>query len=75
VSALEDVLCIRCGETVAVEGGFGYCGHCFWAIKDEIEDGLSELSRYLDGWARFADWCAERGLLPPFGSEPSPQPL
>jgi hypothetical protein len=75
VSPLEDGICIRCAEILAVDGGNGYCGHCYWAVKSEIEDGISELQRYLEGWARFSDWCAERGLRPPFGPGPAPQPL
>jgi hypothetical protein len=75
MSALENGMCIRCAETLAVDGGLGYCGHCFWAIKDEIDDGLAELGRYLEGWARFSDWCVEHGLVPPLGPGPSPQRL
>jgi hypothetical protein len=40
----------------------GYCGHCHWAVRAEIEEGLYQLREYLRSWARFADWCAARGL-------------
>ena len=50
--------CIRCREAPAVDGE-GYCGHCHWAVRSEIEEGFYLLREYLRKWARFADWCAE----------------
>lgn len=47
--------CIRCGEAPAADGD-GYCGHCHWAVRAEIEEGFHKLREYLKGWARFADW-------------------
>ncbi len=52
--------CIRCGEAPRVDE-YGYCGHCHWAVRAEIEVGFHELEEYLSAWALFADWCAERG--------------
>ncbi len=51
--------CIRCGEAPGVDEQ-GYCGHCHWAVKVEIQEGIYQLRDYLAGWARFADWCAGR---------------
>ena len=53
--------CIRCGEAPAVDE-LGYCGHCHWAIRAEVEEGMADLRTYLSAWRRYADWCDERGL-------------
>ena len=34
--------CIRCGDALAVDE-LGYCGHCHWAVRAEIEDGFHQL--------------------------------
>jgi hypothetical protein len=52
--------CIRCHEAPAVDE-LGYCGHCHWAVRAEIEEGFYELREYLRSWARFSDWCQARG--------------
>jgi hypothetical protein len=49
--------CLRCGEAPRVDEQ-GYCGHCHWAVKAEIEEGFYHLREYLARWARFADWSA-----------------
>jgi len=43
---------------------FGYCGHCHWAVRAEIEDGFFALREYLRAWARFGEWCEQHGLSP-----------
>ncbi|MCW2976862.1 MAG: hypothetical protein JWM06_2143 [Actinomycetia bacterium] len=53
--------CIRCREAPAV-GEDGYCGHCHWAVRAEIEHGFYQLREYLSSWARFSDWCQSHGL-------------
>jgi len=53
--------CIRCREAPAVDE-LGYCGHCHWAVRAEIEEGFHQLREYLRPWARFSDWCEARGL-------------
>ena len=53
--------CIRCGDAPAADE-LGYCGHCQWAIRAEIEDGFYQLRNYLSGWARFTEWCNAHGL-------------
>jgi hypothetical protein len=52
--------CIRCWEAPCVDE-FGYCGHCHWAVRAEIEEGFYALREYLRRWALFMEWCAERG--------------
>ena len=47
--------CIRCCEAQAVDED-GYCGHCHWAIRAEIEEGFYQLRQYLHAWGRFRDW-------------------
>jgi hypothetical protein len=49
--------CIRCGDNPGIDE-LGYCVHCHWAVKFEVEEGFRRLRRYLARWARFADWCA-----------------
>jgi hypothetical protein len=49
--------CIRCGEAPRADEE-GYCGHCHWAVKVEIQEGFHQLCTYLAGWARFDDWRA-----------------
>jgi hypothetical protein len=41
----------------------GYCCHCHWAVKFEVQDGIHKLREYLAAWARFADWCASRDAV------------
>ena len=50
--------CIRCDEAPAVDEQ-GYCGHCHWAVRAEVEEGLYAIREYLRAWARFEEWCAE----------------
>jgi hypothetical protein len=52
--------CIRCGEAPRVDE-LGYCGHCHWAVRAEVEAGFRVLGEYLRAWALFMDWCAQRG--------------
>jgi len=52
--------CIRCHEAPAVDED-GYCGHCHWAVRAEVEEGLRALREYLRAWANFDEWCAARG--------------
>jgi hypothetical protein len=51
--------CIRCDGAPAADE-LGYCGHCHWAVKVEVVDGLYRLSEYLDAWSSFEAWCAGR---------------
>jgi hypothetical protein len=51
--------CIRCGEAPPVDE-LGYCGHCHWAVRAELEDGFDQIREYLRSWARFSDWCESR---------------
>jgi hypothetical protein len=53
--------CIRCSTAPAVDE-FGYCGHCHWAVRAEVEEGFHQMREYLRSWARFEDWCESRGL-------------
>jgi hypothetical protein len=52
--------CIHCHESPAVDE-FGYCGYCHWTLRAEIEEGFFQLREYLRAWARFSEWCDERG--------------
>jgi hypothetical protein len=51
----DDRNCIRCGAAPAVDAE-GYCGHCHWAVRAEIETGFVGLREYLAKWARFDEW-------------------
>jgi hypothetical protein len=53
--------CIRCGQQPGIDDN-GYCGHCHWAVKAEIQEGIHRFRDYLAAWARFDDWCAGRKL-------------
>lgn len=52
--------CIRCSAAPVVDED-GYCGHCHWAVRAEVEEGFYQLRRYLRSWARFSDWCEAHG--------------
>jgi hypothetical protein len=52
---------MRCGITRSVAES-GYCVTCVFALRAEIEDGLSRLADYLARWAAYADWCDGRDL-------------
>jgi hypothetical protein len=54
--------CIRCGESPAVDE-LGYCGHCHWAVRAEVEEGFYRLREYLRAWARYTDWCSAHGVI------------
>lgn len=56
----EGESCIRCAELPAVDLE-GYCGHCHWAIRAEVEEGLAAIGQYLAAWARFREWEASGG--------------
>lgn len=47
--------CIKCGEAPAVDE-LGYCGHCHWVVRAEVEEGIYHLEKYLDAWAKFRSW-------------------
>jgi hypothetical protein len=55
--------CIRCEESPAVDED-GYCGHCHWVVRTEIEEGFYQLREYLLKWARFEAWCSEHPTVP-----------
>jgi len=52
--------CIRCGGAPAIDEN-GYCGHCHWAVRAEVEEGFKDIRAYLRNWRAFANWCAEHG--------------
>lgn len=54
--------CIRCDDAFAVDD-LGYCCHCHWAVRSEVEDGFQKLREYLRGWWRFEVWCDEHGQV------------
>src|ERR1700753_3918770 len=53
--------CIRCNEAPAVDDQ-GYCGHCHWAVRAEVEEGFYAMREYLRAWARFDEWCETQKL-------------
>jgi hypothetical protein len=55
--------CIRCNEAPAADE-LGYCVHCHWAVRAELEEGFYQLREYLRSWARFSDWCESRAQIP-----------
>ena len=61
----EDVhiLCIR-GEEVPAIDQLGYCAHCHWVVKAEVERGLERLRRDLRLWTSYGGWCLELRLEP-----------
>ena len=56
----QSAACIRCREAPRLDA-IGYCVRCHWFVLAELEDGFQGLKDYLTAWARFSDWCAERG--------------
>jgi hypothetical protein len=55
--------CIRCDDAPQVDAE-GFCGHCHWAVRFEVENGLVAIGEYLRRWARYADWCVDHGRQP-----------
>jgi len=53
-------MCIRCGEQEALPDR-PYCIHCTFAVRAEVEQGIRQLTEYLDAWAAFDAWCRARG--------------
>lgn len=56
---MQPETCIRCDNAPAVDEN-GYCGHCHWSVKAEVDEGFYHLCEYLRLWARFDEWCAGR---------------
>jgi len=54
--------CIRCSDAPQVDAN-GYCGHCHWVVRAEIETGYAALRAYLRAWAQFFEWCVRHGRL------------
>ncbi len=50
-------ICIRCGEAFALDEN-GYCGHCHWAVRIEIDEGLCQLRERLRKEVSFQEWLA-----------------
>jgi hypothetical protein len=50
--------CICCDEAYAVDDS-GFCGHCFWRVRAEVEEGIYLLREYLARWLEFRDWEAQ----------------
>jgi hypothetical protein len=50
-------ICIRCEEAPAVDEN-GYCGHCHWAVRVEIEEGFYQLLERLRKEVSFQEWLA-----------------
>lgn len=53
----DRAMCIRCDEAPAVDDN-GYCGHCHWAVRAEVEKGLYQLRERLRQEVRFQEWLA-----------------
>lgn len=53
--------CIRCHDAPAVDED-GYCGHCHWAVRVELEEGFMQLREYLRPWLAYATWCESHGV-------------
>lgn len=56
--------CIRCHALPRADE-LGYCAHCFWAVRAEVEDGFYAMRDYLRRWSKFAAWCRARGIAFP----------
>ena len=54
----DRAMCIRCDEAPVVDDN-GYCGHCHWAVRAEVEQGLYRFSERLRKESRFQEWLAE----------------
>jgi hypothetical protein len=50
-------MCIRCDEAPIVDEN-GYCGHCHWVVRAEIEEGFSRLRERLRKEVSFQEWLA-----------------
>jgi hypothetical protein len=60
------VYCLLCEDALAVADS-GYCKHCQWILRAEIEEGWRRLRRYLRSWASFRDWELAHAALDPDG--------
>jgi hypothetical protein len=48
-------MCIRCREIHTSEP-LGLCALCAIQTRIEVSEGLRQLNRYLESWARFDAW-------------------
>jgi hypothetical protein len=56
----EAPVCLRCAESPATTPD-GMCGHCHWAIKAEVENGIVQIAEYVSKQDEFARWLRENG--------------
>jgi hypothetical protein len=52
--------CIRCGRAPAA-GRKDFCIPCAQEVRHELARGMTQLERYLAGWAAFDVWLRDRG--------------
>jgi hypothetical protein len=55
-------MCLWCRESEAISAR-GYCVHCSFVVRAEVENGLRRLGEYLAAWMAFERWCAEHNSL------------
>lgn len=53
----DHAMCVRCGEAPGVDAD-GYCGHCHWVVRAEIEEGFHQLRERLRKEVGFQEWLA-----------------
>ena len=58
-------VCVRCQNAPAVDAE-GYCGHCHWAVRAEVEQGFFQIREHLrnDPHVGYVEFCREHGLEP-----------
>lgn len=60
--------CIRCSYLEDVTppmaaDNLGYCGHCHWAVKAEVQEGFYDIEEFLLRHAEFMKWCLENDRM------------
>jgi len=54
----DKAMCIRCDEAWVVDDD-GYCAHCHWVVRAEVERGLYQFGERLRKEASFQQWLAQ----------------
>src|SRR2546421_172859 len=62
---------LLCDGSPGVEDA-GFCGHCHWALRAEIEEGWFRMRNSLRKWANFRDWELATSPAGPSAAEAAP---
>ena len=61
-SWMQPDLCVRCQDYPKMSG-YDLCGHCYWAVQAEVNEGLGQLQAFVDKYIGWSVFQAHNGLV------------